>query len=278
MMEMTDPIGLIAGNRSLPLLFARQARQLGVQRIVAVGFEGETDPELAASVDELIWTRVGQLGKLIEAFKKRGVTRCVMLGQVAPKSLFDVRPDLRAMALLLKLKEKNAHTIFGAMADELRKDGIDLIDPRPWLQSSMPAVGFCIGPKLNAEQQSDVQFGFRMAKEISRLEIGQSVVVKGGTVLAVEGFEGTDQCLRRGGELAGRDGGAVAAKVAKERHDVRFDIPCIGPTTMDICREARISVLAFEADITLVLEMDRVTEMARKSKIAVVAVGPQQFS
>ena len=103
MMEMTDTIGLIAGNRSLPLLFARQARQLGVQRIVAVGFEGETDPELAASVDELIWTRVGQLGKLIEAFKKRGVTRCVMLGQVAPKSLFDVRPDLRAMALLLKL-------------------------------------------------------------------------------------------------------------------------------------------------------------------------------
>ena len=124
MMEMTDPIGLIAGNRSLPLLFARQARQLGVQRIVAVGFEGETDPELAASVDELVWTRVGQLGKLIEAFKKRGISRCVMLGQVAPKSLFDVRPDLRAMALLLKLKEKNAHTIFGAMADELRKDGL----------------------------------------------------------------------------------------------------------------------------------------------------------
>lgn len=273
MSEMTDTIGLIAGNRNLPLLFARQARELGMQRIVAVGFEGETDPELASSVDELVWTRVGQLGKLIEAFKKRGISRCVMLGQVAPKSLFDVRPDLRAMSLLLKLKEKNAHTIFGAMADELRKDGIDLIDPRPWLRRSMPAIGFCIGPKLNAEQQSDAQFGFRMAKEISRLEIGQSVVVKGGTVLAVEGFEGTDQCLRRGGELSGCDGGAVAAKVAKERHDVRFDIPCIGPTTMDICREARISVLAFEANMTLVLEMDRVTELAKKSKISVVAVG-----
>lgn len=272
-MDMTDTIGLIAGNRNLPLLFAQQAREMGAQKIVAVGFEGETDPVLSASVDELVWTRVGQLGKLIDAFKKRGVTRCVMLGQVAPKSLFDVRPDLRAMATLIKLKEKNAHTIFGALADELRKDGIELIDPRPWLRPAMPTVGFCVGPKLSPEQKADVEFGFRMAKEISRLEIGQSVVVKEGTVLAVEGFEGTDQCLRRGGGLAGRDGGAVAAKVAKEKHDVRFDIPCVGPTTLEVCKESRISVLAFESGMTLVVEMEQVTEFAKKSKISVVAVG-----
>jgi len=119
MKEAYDSIGLIAGNRNLPLLFARQARELGIRQVVAVGFEGETDPQLAEAVDEMVWIKVGQLSKLIDAFRRRGVARCVMLGQVAPRSLFDVRPDLRAVAMLLGLKEKNAHTIFGALADEL---------------------------------------------------------------------------------------------------------------------------------------------------------------
>jgi UDP-2,3-diacylglucosamine hydrolase len=277
MSKATETIGLIAGNRNLPLLFAKQARQMGVQQVVAVGFEGETDPGLASEVDEMVWLKVGQLSKLVDAFKRRDVRRCVMLGQVSPKSLFDVRPDLRAMSLLLRLKEKNAHSIFGALAGELLKDGIELIDPRPWLGPAMPGPGFCLGPKLTGDQKSDVAFGFKMAKEISRLEIGQSVVVKGGTVLAVEGFEGTDECLRRGGALAGRDGGAVAAKVAKEKHDVRFDIPCIGPTTIEICADARISVLAFDAGMTLVLEMDAVSALARQRGVSVVSV-PLQTS
>jgi DUF1009 family protein len=272
MRESSDSIGLIAGNRNLPLLFVKQARESGISQVIAVGFAGETDPQLAEAVDEMVWLKVGQLSKLIDAFKRRGVTRCVMLGQVAPRSLFDVRPDLRAMALLLRLKEKNAHTIFGALADELKKDGIELIDPRPWLGPAMPGPGFSLGPKLSAGQKSDVAFGFRMAKEISRLEVGQSVVVKGGTVLAVEAFEGTDECLRRGGALAGRDGGAIAAKVAKEKHDVRFDIPCIGSTTMEICKSARISALAFEAGMTLVLEMDTVEALAKQYGISVVSV------
>jgi len=272
MKEAFESIGLIAGNRNLPMLFAKQAREMGSRQIVAVGFEGETDPQLAQAVDELAWIKVGQLSKLIDTFKRRGVTRCVMLGQVAPRSLFDVRPDLRAMAMLLRLKEKNAHTIFGALADELSKDGIELIDPRPWLGPAMPGPGFGLGPKLSAVQRADVEFGFKMAKEISRMEIGQSVVVKKGTVLAVEAFEGTDECLRRGGILAGRDGGAVAAKVAKENHDVRFDIPCIGATTLEICRDARICALAFEAGMTLVLEMDSVATLARQYNISVVSV------
>src|SRR5688572_9462921 len=114
-MNATDPLGIIAGNRSLPLELARHARKLGVQRLVAVGFEGETDPALAQLVDDLVWVRVGQLSKMIAAFTDRNVKRCVMVGQIAPKNLFDVRPDLRAMALLFRLKEKNAHTIFGAI-------------------------------------------------------------------------------------------------------------------------------------------------------------------
>jgi DUF1009 family protein len=267
-----DAIGIIAGSRSLPLVFARQARSLGVKRLVAVAFEGETDPALAALVDEIEWLKVGQLSKMITAFTKRGVTRCVMAGQIAPKNLYDVRPDLRAVGMLLRLKEKNAHTIFGAIAGELMKDGVELVEATPWLRPLMPGHGFQIGPKLSPEQRSDVEFGYRIAKEISRLEIGQSVVVKGGTVLAVEGLEGTDKCLARGGELAGQAGGAVAVKVARKDHDLRFDIPCLGPDTLGTCSAARIAVLAFEAEKSLLLEPAAFEQLANKQAISVSAV------
>ena len=272
MTELVDTLGVIAGNRSLPLLFARQARALGVKRLVAVAFEGETDPALSSMVDEIVWLKVGQLIKLIDTFKKHGVTRCVMLGQIAPKNLFDVRPDLRAMAMLFKLKEKNAHTIFGSIADELKKEGIELIEPTLWLKPIMPSAGFHIGPKLTPDQSAAVNFGFRIAKEISRLEIGQTVVVKNGTVLAVEAFEGTDACLKRGGELAGKEGGTVAVKVAKEKHDLRFDIPCIGPQTLAICAAANVRVLGLEAGKTLLLEQERMDKLARELRISVVTV------
>ena len=190
-----------------------------------------------------------------------------------PKSFFDARPDLRVIAAVLKLKEKNAHTLFGAFADELKKEGIELIPPTPWLQPNMPAAGFHVGPKLSDEQREDVAFGFRIAKEISRLEIGQSVVVKRGAVLAVEGFEGTDRCLQRGGELAGKASGAVAVKVAKEKHDMRWDIPCVGEQTLETCAAARLSVLAIEAGKTLLLDHERIEALAKKHQIAVVSVG-----
>src|SRR5262245_4123897 len=227
-----DTLGIIAGNRSLPLVLARQARTMGVKRLVAVAFDGETDPHLAPLVDEIVWLKVGQLSKMIGAFTDRGVRHCVMAGQIAPKHLYEVRPDLRAVAALLRLKEKNAHTVFGAVADELKKDGVELIEATPWLEPLMPTNGFHLGPKLSAEQRVDVEFGFRLAKEVSRLEIGQTVLVKDGVILAVEAFEGTDKCLARGGELAGKHGGAVAVKVAREKHDQRFDIPCLGPQTL----------------------------------------------
>lgn len=273
MMTALDSIGLIAGNRSLPLVFARQARRLGVKRLVAVGFEGETDAGLAPLVDELVWLKVGQLSKMIAAFTDRGIKQCVMAGQVAPKNLYDIRPDLRALSLLFRLKQKNAHTIFGAIAEELKKEGVELIEATPWLAPLMPGAGFLLGPKPSAEQQADLQFGFRVAKEISRLEVGQTVVVKDGAVLAVEGFEGTDRCLSRGGELAGRDGGAAAVKVAKERHDMRFDIPCLGPQTLECCAGARISALAFEAGRTLLLEQETCADLAKKNKLTVMTIG-----
>jgi DUF1009 family protein len=256
----------------LPLLVARQARQQGVKKIVAIAFENETNPELAGVVDDIVWLKVGQLSKMIEAFTERGVRHCVMAGQIAPKNLFDLRPDFRAMMMLMRLKEKNAHTIFGAIGDELAKDGVELIEATPWLQPVMPGVGFHLGPKLSDSQREDMAFGYRLAKEVSRLEIGQTVVVKNGTVLAVEGFEGTDKCLARGGELAGKDGGAVAVKVAKEKHDMRFDIPCIGPRTIEACGQTGVAVLAFEPGRTLLLDREELEEGLRRWKVALTAV------
>ena len=269
-----ETCGIIAGNRSLPLLFARQARTLGVRRLIAVAFENETDPDLAPLVDEIVWIKVGQLGKMIAAFKDRGVRHCVMLGQIAPRNLFEVRLDLRAMAVLLRLKERNAHTLFGAIASELQKDGIELIEATPWLAPLMPGAGFFLGPKLSTEEEADVAFGYRIAKEVSRLDIGQTVVVRNGTVLAVEGFEGTDKCLARGGELAGKDGGAVAIKVAKDGHDMRFDVPCIGAQTLETCAAAKIRVLAIESGRTLLLEQEQLADLAQRHRVTLTVTGP----
>ena len=265
-----DTIGIIAGNRSLPMAFAEQARAQGVRRLVAIAFENETNPDLARKVDDIVWLKVGQLSKMLAALKERGVAHCVMLGQIAPRNLFDVRPDLRAMGMLLRLKEKNAHSIFGALAEEMKKEGIELIEPVRWLRPLMPGPGFVAGPKLSREQTDDAAFGFRIAKEISRLEIGQTAVVKNGTVLAVEGFEGTDACLRRGGELA-RGKGALAVKVAKESHDARFDLPCLGAQTVETCQAAGISALVFEAGKTLLVEKDEAEALARKHGITLAA-------
>ncbi len=273
MTDTADALGMIAGNRSLPLLFAKHARNLGVRRLVAVAFEGETDPALAPLVDEIVWLKVGQLSRMISAFADRGIRQCVMVGQIAPKNLFDLRPDLRALGLLLRLKERNAQSIFGAIAEELRKDGIQLIEAAPWLKPLMPSLGFHLGPKLSAESRADVEFGFRIAKEVSRLDIGQTVVVKNGTVLAVEGFEGTDRCLLRGGELAGKRGGAVAVKVAKAAHDMRFDVPCVGPRTLENCASVGISVLALEAGKTLLLEQETCERLADRNRISVTTIG-----
>jgi DUF1009 family protein len=268
-----ESIGLIAGNRSLPLVFARQARQMGVKRLVAVAFEGETDPALAELVDDIVWLRVGQLSKMIAAFTDREVRQCVMAGQIAPNNLYDIRPDLRAMGLLFRLKEKNAHTIFGAIADELKKDGVELIEATPWLKPLMPGPGFQMGPALSDGQREDIEFGYRIAKEVSRLEIGQLVLVKEGTVLAVEGFEGTDRCLARGGELAGKKGGAIAVKVAKENHDWRFDIPCLGPRTLETCAASKVSGLAIECGKSLLLEQETCDRLANQHKIFLTTVG-----
>lgn len=271
---MNQPaLGIIAGNGEFPLILARAARAQGVGPLVAVAFEGETKPEIHEVVDEVDWIKIGQLNKLIQAFTRRQVARAVMAGGLAPANLFkNLRLDFRMVALAARLRERNAHTIFGGIAEELHKDGVELVDPRPFLGEAVPTVGALTRRKPDRAQQADIDFGRRIAKAVSDLDIGQTVVVKKGTVLAVEGFEGTDACLRRGGELAGDEGGAVVVKVSKADHDFRFDIPCIGLRTIESCRAGRISALAVEAGRSALLDRDGMIDAANRQGLVIVGV------
>jgi DUF1009 family protein len=265
-----EQLGLIAGGGSYPLLLARAARARGVRQLVAVAIENETSPEIAQLADHVEWVKVGQLGKLISAFTSRGVREAIMAGRIAPKNLFrDIRPDLRAVALLARLRERNAETIFGAIADELQKDGVKLLPATTFMDDYLAPVGALTKRKPTAEQEQDIAFGLKIAKGVSAFDIGQTVVVKNGTVLAVEAFEGTDECIRRGGALAGDNGGAVVVKVTKPGQDMRFDVPVIGARTMESCAAGRIAVLAVEAGRTLVLEKDAVLAAAERAKLVI---------
>jgi len=267
-----EPLGIIAGNGEFPLILARAARQQGC-RVIAAAFTGETQPAIDQAADEVEWVRLGQLNKLSEVFTTRGIKRAVMAGGITPANLFkNLSLDLRMIAVAARLKVRNAETIFGAIVDELGKDGVTLLDPRPFLGDAVPQDGNLTHGKPGKDQQADVAFGLKIAKEVSRLDIGQTVVVKNGTVLAVEGFEGTDACIRRGGELAGEKGGAVVVKVSKPNQDFRFDIPCVGLTTIESCAAGKIAVLAIEAGSSLLLGSDEILKIADRQDLCIVGV------
>jgi hypothetical protein len=267
--EVPDTLGIIAGNGVYPRLLADAARRAGVKRIVAAAFTDETDDRLAAKADEMHWMRVGQLGKLIACFRSAGVTNAIMAGQIAPKNLFDLRPDWKTLLLLARLKRRNAESIFAAIGDELAKTGISLLPATAFLEDSLAPAGLIAGRKLTRREEDDVTFGFEIAREVSRLDIGQTVIVKNGTVLAVEGFEGTNEAIKRGGALGGRN--AIMIKVAKPTQDMRFDVPVIGVATVDVATEAHLRVIAIEAGRTLLLEKEALIEAAAQSNISIVA-------
>jgi DUF1009 family protein len=272
-MNSIQELGIIAGGGEYPFLLARTARTQGVKKIVAVAFEGETPPDFAPLADHVEWVKLGQLNKLIHAFTDNGIRHCVMAGSLRPSNLFkDISLDFRMISVAARLKVRNAHTIFGAVADELAKDGVTLLDARAFLGDHVPSAGIIAGRKLSIDQQNDVDFGWRIAKAASGLDIGQTVVVKNGTVLAVEGFEGTDECIKRGGALAGDSGGATVVKVSKPKHDFRFDVPCIGVKTIETCAAAKISVLVVEAGKTLLLDREKVAKAANGTGIQMVAM------
>ncbi len=265
-------IGIISGSGIYPQTFIDAARAKGGDvRLVMAAFKNETREELAGEVDGIDWFRVGQLGKMIKFFKREGVTEAVMVGQIAPKNLFDLRPDLRTVMLLARTKEKNAESLFGGIADELEKDGITLLPATTFLEDIMPGEGHVCGPALKDADIADARYGFKIAKETSRLDIGQTVVVRNGTVLAVEAFEGTNACIRRGGEL-GKGKDVTLAKVSKPKQDFRFDVPVVGPDTVKNCAESGIGVIAIEAGKTLLLGGDEVRALCNQHKISIVAL------
>jgi DUF1009 family protein len=264
-----DILGIIAGNGVYPRLLAEAARNAGVKTITAAAFTGETDPELEHHVHLIEWMRVGQLNRLLKFFNQNKVHHAVMAGQIAPKNLFDLRPDWKALLLLGKLRERNAESIFAAIADELAAIDVKLLPATTFLEDCLASKGLIAGPKLSKREKEDVDLGWKIAKEISRLDIGQTVIVKDGTVVAVEAFEGTNDAIRRGGALARES--AIMVKVAKPNQDMRFDVPVIGVETLRVAAEAKIRVIAVEAGKTLLLERDAIATLADRSKISIVA-------
>jgi DUF1009 family protein len=264
-----DTLGIIAGNGVYPRLLADAARKAGVKKIIAVAFTNETDPGITQRVDLIEWMRVGQLNRLLKFFNQNKVHHAIMAGQIAPKNLFDLRPDLKALMLLGKLKQRNAESIFGAIADELARIDVDLLPATTFLEDCRATAGLIAGLKLNRREEEDVDLGWKIAKEIARLDIGQTVIVKNGTVVAVEAFEGTNEAISRGGALARE--GAVMVKVAKPNQDMRFDAPVVGVETIRVAAEAKLRVIAVEAGKTLLLEPKAIADLAAHSKLSIIA-------
>ena len=266
---MPETLGVIAGLGSYPWQLARSAHAQGVKRVVAFAFKGETERVIAKHADEVVWMHLGSLQALLDAVRAKGVTKLVMAGQIKPTRLFSLRLDAKALAVLRTLKVRNAHTIFGAIGDELRAIGADLLPAYCFMETEMPAAG-TLGRRAPDERElADIRLGAKVAKITSGLEIGQTVVVKEGTVLAVEGFEGTDETILRAGRLGGP--GAVVVKVAKLGHDMRFDIPIVGLRTFKMLKKAKISCLAVEAKRTILLEREKLAAEADRLGIAFAA-------
>jgi DUF1009 family protein len=251
-------------------MVARSARRDGVQRIVIAAFEGETDPETVTLADDVAWMRVGQLGRLIDAAKKSGAHHALMAGQLAPNNLFNLRPDLKALVVLARIPERNAESLFGAVAGELSAVGVELLPATRFLEDQLASPGLIAGPVLKKREIADAEFGMRIAKETSRLDIGQTVVVRNGTVLAVEAFEGTNDAIERGGRL-GR-GGGFAVKVSKPGQDMRFDVPVIGSRTLEVAAAAGLRGIVAEAGKVLLLDREALCRQASNLRLTLYGI------
>lgn len=263
------PIGLIAGQGLYPMLMAERIQAAGLP-LRLVSFKGETAPELLQSLPAEAQTeiKVGQLGKLLAALKKHNCRYAVMAGQITPKRLFHgLRPDLKALALLNRLKIKNAETIFGAIAAEIEALGIAMLDARSFLDDQMASEGSMTPGPLQAAPEY-IQHGIRIAKGITELDIGQGAVVRKGTVLAVEAYEGTDIMLERAGSF--KTDGLIFVKTVKRLQDYRFDVPVFGERTLDVMHRAGIRTAVLESGRVIMLNKAELLKLAAKRKIELI--------
>ena len=263
-------IGLIAGSGRFPVLFAETARRRGVE-VFAVAHRDETDPELEHVVAGVEWIFPGELDAMIQALKRSGVRQAVMVGGIAKPRLFrEFRPDARAMALIARLGQVRDDLVLRGVAAELESEGIVVVESTVYLRDIVPSAGVLGAREPTSEEWRDIRFGLRVAKVIGQFDIGQSVVVRSGAVIAVEGIEGTDATIRRAGQLA--NGDVVLVKVCKPTQDTRFDLPAVGPATIAALAQVHGRALAFEAGRTIVLDREQMIALADAAEIAVVAV------
>jgi len=268
--SVPQSLGIIAGKGAYPLLLAESAKKQGVDRVFAVAFKGETERAIEKYADEVKWIHLGLLGGMLDALRESGVKHAVMAGQITPTHLFNVRMDAKMLSVLKNLPVRNAETIFGAVADELKAIGIELRPASMFMEMHMPEAGLLSNRGPTESEQVDIELGLKVARTTSGLDIGQTVVIKQGTILAVEAFEGTDETIERAGRLGGS--GIVIVKVAKRGHDMRFDIPVIGTHTMKILKKARAAVLAVEAGRSILLEREKIVEEINRMEMCLVVV------
>ena len=263
-------LGLIAGGGRFPLLFAESARRAG-HRVVATAFVGQTLPELEGAVDALAWVKLGEVGKLAAALRQGGAEGVVMLGALAKVRFFrDAWLDAAGLKILAQVAVRSDDNLLRAMARWLEEQGLPVLDPTPFLRDRLAPAGVLGRREPTDEEWADARYGLELARGIGRLDLGQTVVVKDRVALAVEALEGTDACIRRGGELARE--GAVVAKAVKPQQDRRFDLPAVGPATVEVMREVKARVLAVEAGATLVMDREELVRLADRSGVAVVGI------
>ena len=274
--QMEKKLGLIAGNGRFPLIFAQQARNEGYT-LVAVAHRGETLPEIEAWVDELTWVYVGQLGKIIRTFQRAGVKKAVMAGGIRKVRLLrNFRPDFRGASFLARIKTREDDGLLRGVAEELEAEGIKVLESTFCLSRIIPGRGVLTARVPSDSQWEDIRLGFRIAKEIGRLGVGQTVVIKNGVVVAVEAVEGTDAAIDRGATLGGK--GCVVVKASKPSQDLRFDVPAVGVETVKNLHRVGAAVLSVEAGRTILLEKEELLRTAEQAGIAVVAVDDAQGS
>jgi DUF1009 family protein len=263
------PIGIIAGKGKFPLLFAQEA-QKNHQTLIVIALKEEMNENLAPYAKAVHTVSVAKLDTIIQTLKKAGVQKAVMAGRVEHTKLFsDLIPDFRAAQLLLKIKDRRADSILGAVAEEMKKDGIDLLPSTTFLEHLLPQPGLLTKRKLSQTEQKDVEFGIKIAQGLAALDVGQTVAVKSKAVLAVEAFEGTDACIRRAASFGKEH--IVVVKSAKPHQDLRFDVPIIGMQTMKVLTETQAQVLAVQANKTLMLEKEKCIDWANDHNISILA-------
>jgi len=262
--------GLIAGNGKFPFLVLEGARKAGAQVVVAAIRE-ETDPNIESVADHFTWIGIGQLGKMIRFFKSEGVEKAIMAGQVKHVQIFSgAIPDVRMLKMLLRLPRRNTDALIGAVAEELGSEGIELIDSTYFLKDQLPQPGTLTKRKPDERERSDIEYGLEIAREIARLDLGQTIVVRDRACVAIEAMEGTDAVIRRAGELV--RGRLTVVKIAKPDQDMRFDVPVVGIPTIESMAEAGATCLCLTSARTLIFDREKMIELANKNKIAIMAV------